>query len=347
MTPKETDFPVDGRHTSYGSDASGLICGYVFSPKHKARAVDSASALEWLKLRPGADGFEFIWLHLSLSNATAEKWMAEHLALPEHFFETLREGPGATRVEHEADSLIAVINDVVYDFSYDASQISTVWMCVQHHCVTSARRQPLRSVDRLRLAVKAGDDFSSPVSLLVHLLRDQADVLQKIERNAASKVDDIEDKLLTGRLKTLRGTLGSLRRLFVRLRRLLAPEPASLFRLLNRPPAWFLGDDARELREATEESSAVLNDIAALQERTKLLQEELTTHTTEETNRSIFVLTIVTVLALPINIVTGLLGMNVGGIPLADAPHGFWIVLAIIFNITCVAVWLVYKSQRD
>ena len=47
MIPKETDFPVDGRHTSCGSDASGMIFGYVFSPKHKARAVDSASALEW------------------------------------------------------------------------------------------------------------------------------------------------------------------------------------------------------------------------------------------------------------------------------------------------------------
>ncbi len=70
-------------------------------------------------------------------------------------------------------------------------------------------------------------------------------------------------------------------------------------------------------------------------------------HTTEQTNRSIFVLTIVTVLALPINIVTGLLGMNVGGIPMADAPYGFWIVLGIIFNITFVAVWWVCRSQRD
>jgi zinc transporter len=179
------------------------------------------------------------------------------------------------------------------------------------------------------------------------LLRDQSDVLQKIERDSATKVDHIEDKLLAGRLKATRGTLGSLRRLFVRLRRLLAPEPASLFRLLNRPPAWFMKDDARDLREATEESSAVLSDIAALQERTKLLQEELTTHTTEQTNRSIFVLTIVTVLALPINIVTGLLGMNVGGIPLAESPNGFWMVLGVIFNITLMAVWLVYKNQRD
>jgi zinc transporter len=207
--------------------------------------------------------------------------------------------------------------------------------------------QPLRSVDRLRVAVKAGEDFASPVSLLVHLLRDQADVLQKIERDSASKVDQIEDNLLKGRVNTTRGTLGSLRRLFVRLRRLLAPEPATLFRLLNRPPAWFMKDDARELREATEESSAVLNDLAVLQERTKLLQEEIAAHTTEQTNRSLFLLTIVTVLALPINIIAGLFGMNVGGIPLAQEPHGFWVVVAIIAIFTGVAGWVAFKKQRN
>jgi zinc transporter len=344
--PIHGDADIKNSGAAYGSDASGLIWGYLFTSEGQAQAMDSVTALEWLKPRQTLDDTEFIWLHFSLSNASAEKWMSENLHLPETFFETLREGTGSTRVEQDEDNLIAVINDVMYDFSYDASQIAAVWMCVQHNCIISARRQPLRSVDRLRLAVKAGGDFASPASLLVHLLRDQADVLQKIERDSSSKVDQIEDSLLAGRVSATRGTLGSLRRLFVRLRRLLAPEPATLFRLLNRPPVWFKPDDARELREATEESSAVLNDLAALQERTKLLQEEIAVHTTEQTNRSVFVLTIVTVLALPINIVAGLLGMNVGGIPMAQEPHGFLIVVAIIAMVTCVAGWFAFRKQR-
>jgi zinc transporter len=347
QTTRNAGADLKNMEVSYGSDASGLICGYIFKSGTNAHAIDSVAALEWMKARHERDDLEFVWLHFSLSNASAEKWMGEHLFLPEHFFETLHEGTGSTRVEQEEDSLIAVINDVMYDFSFDASQIASVWMCVQHNCVISARMQPLRSVDRLRVAVKAGEDFASPVSLLVHLLRDQADVLQKIERDSASKVDQIEDNLLKGRVNTTRGTLGSLRRLFVRLRRLLAPEPATLFRLLNRPPAWFMKDDARELREATEESSAVLNDLAVLQERTKLLQEEIAAHTTEQTNRSLFLLTIVTVLALPINIIAGLFGMNVGGIPLAQEPHGFWVVVAIIAIFTGVAGWVAFKKQRN
>ncbi|MDR3391712.1 MAG: transporter [Sulfuriferula sp.] len=338
---------LHGAETAGDADVSGLICGYVFSPGTQTRAIDIPAALHWLQSARETDSREFVWLHFSRSNANAEKWMRSHLALPDHYFETLLEGPGSTRIEQADNCLIAVVNDVIYDFSYDASQIATLWMCVDNRLVVSTRLHPLRSIDRLRVSVKGGEQFESPVSLLSHLLRDQADVLQQIEREASLRVDDIEDTLLAGRMDVKRGTLGALRRVFVRLRRLLAPEPGALFRLLSRPPSWFNEHDAQEFRAATEEFSAVLNDLTALQERTKLLQEEIVAHTTEQTNRSVFMLTVVTVLALPINIIAGLLGMNVGGIPLAQNPHGFWVIAAIVATFTAIAGWYVFLKRRD
>jgi zinc transporter len=345
--PKTVALAAKPGSTTYGSDATGLIHGYLFTPGGVAQALDSVAALAWLQASRPEDSQDFIWLHFNLSNLQSAKWLGEHLSLPEEYFDTLTEGPGSTRVEHADDSLIVVINDVTYDFSYDVSQISTLSMCVQRNCVVSARLHPLRSVDRLRVAVKAGENFASPVSLLVHLLRDQADVLQQIQREAATRVDGIEDTLLSGRMNAKRSTLGALRRVFVRLRRLLAPEPGTLFRLLNRPPDWFEEDDAQELRAATEEFSAVLNDLAALQERTKLLQEEIVAHTTEQTNRSLFMLTIATVVALPINIIAGLFGMNVGGIPWNQDPNGFWFVVAIVAIFMIIAGWYSFFKQRD
>ena len=133
----------------------------------------------------------------------------------------------------------------------------------------------------------------------------------------------------------------------VRLRRLLAPEPGALFRLLNQPPDWIPEEDVQELRHSTEEFSAVLADTAALQERIKLLQEEIAAKVNEETNRSVFVLTMVTVMALPINLIAGLLGMNVGGIPLAEHPEGFWIVVGVIASATLLAAVWVFRQRRD
>jgi zinc transporter len=152
--------------------------------------------------------------------------------------------------------------------------------------------------------------------------------------------------MLSERLAPQRAALGTLRRVLVRLQRLLVPEPAALFRLLRQPPAWVTADDTDELRQSTEEFALVIQDLQALQERIKLLQEEMAAQIGEQTNRSVFTLTVVTVLALPINIIAGLLGMNVGGIPLAEDGHGFLKIGLIVATFTALACWYAFRKKK-
>ncbi len=133
-------------------------------------------------------------------------------------------------------NLIAVINDVDYDFERKKPlKVATLWLNVGARCLLSVRSLSLRSVNQLRLAVEAGEAFHGPMSLLIHRLQEQADVLLGIVGNSAQITNTVEETLLSGQLPT-RASLGGIRRDLVRLRRLLAPEPASLFRLINRPP---------------------------------------------------------------------------------------------------------------
>ncbi len=143
-------------------------------------------------------------------------------------------------------------------------------------------------------------------------------MLVHIVRDATAQVDIIEDRMIGHTVMSGRSKLGSLRRTLVRLQRLLAPEPAALFRLLNRPPTWMGADDVTDLRQSAEELAAAVADSAALGERVRLLQEELVALVNEQTSRTLFVLTIVTVVALPLTIIPGFFGMNVGGVPLAQ-----------------------------
>lgn len=334
--------------STYGADSSGLIYGFQFGALGDGIPVDTDQALQWLHARADNSPDEgFVWLHFNLSQTATAQWMQTHLQLSDLFYESLKDGSRSTRVELDDEMLVAVVNDVHYDFAFEPADISTLWLSVGPRLVVSARLQPLRSIDRLRDAVRRGTRLPSSVALLVHLMHDQGDVLVSIVRNTTTRVDTIEDQLLAGRLNTKRAGLGGLRRLLVRLQRLLAPEPAALFRLLHKPPAWIGEDDLQDLRQSTEEFTVALSDMAALQERIKSLQEEVASRVAEANNRSLFVLTIVTVLALPINIIAGLLGMNVGGIPWADHPHGFWIVVGIIVSFTAIAGWFALRKQQD
>ena len=333
--------------TEFLATQSGLVWAYRLDRRGGAVPVAAPELLPALQSHQLEEKDDLLWLHFNLSQAATEHWLKDHASLPAEFFEALYLGSRSTRVELIDDGLVVVVNDVLHGFSFDPSEISTLWMYVTPHIVISARRKPLKSVDRLRHSVQCGALITSTVELLTRLLRDQADVLMSIVRDAVARVDKVEDQLLAGRLDSKRENLGSLRRVLVRLQRLMAPEPAALFRLLQRPPAWIAEDDLQDLRQSSEEFSAVLVDMASLQERIKLLQEEIAAMINEKSSRNLYTLTVLTVLALPINLVAGLFGMNVGGIPFADHEAGFWMVLGLLAAFITSAAWLIIRRRTE
>jgi zinc transporter len=101
----------------YASDFSGIVCGFRFAPDSAGVPIDSSGALEWLAQSTAERAVDdFVWLHFDLANGASERWMRTQLDLPDAFFETLREGSHSTRIEHQEGALLAVINDVMFNF---------------------------------------------------------------------------------------------------------------------------------------------------------------------------------------------------------------------------------------
>src|SRR5262245_20278093 len=328
-----------------GPDQGGPIWGYHFVPDQPARSITSEQAVQFLTAPSPCPPNEFLWLHFSLSNVASEPWLKKYLTLPDTFYESLQSDVDATHLEQDADSLVARIHDVLFDFTFDAP-VATSSLCVKPRVLVSAHARPWRSIEQLRAAVQAGQVFRSPIEILARLLRDQANVLVDIVRKSKKRVGPLEEQLLAKRISVSRSELGSLRRMLVRLQRLLAPEPAAFFRLLNQPPGWISQDELQNLQQAAEKFSTAISDTAALVDRVKQLQEELAALVSEQTNRTLFLLTMVTVLALPINLVAGLFGMNVGGIPLNQHPYGFFLVLSPLLILTTLLAYWAFVRRR-
>ncbi|MGE5209359.1 MAG: transporter [Alphaproteobacteria bacterium] len=329
-----------------GSNPDGPIWGYHFAPNQPARSITSEAAIQFLTAPGPSPPGEFLWLHFSLSNVASEPWLRRYLNLPDSFYEALHTEVDSTRLEQDGDSLVARIHDVLFDFTFNAP-VSSTSLCIKPRALVSAHVRPWRSIEKLRAAVDAGHVFRSPIEVLSTLLRDQANVLVDIIRKSTKRVDPMEEGLLAKRISVSRSELGALRRMLVRLQRLLAPEPAAFFRLLNRPPDWIAEEELQDLHQAADKFSSAIGDAANLVERVKQLQEELSALVNEQTSRTLFVLTVVTVLALPINLVAGLFGMNVGGIPLSQHPYGFFLVVAPLLILTAFLAYWGLGRRRD
>lgn len=328
-------------------DHPALICGYCFD----ADGVGQALELHPGQVEDGTTGpaEQFHWWHFNAAHVGAEQWLRAHLEPEqvERCLSAIFQGRRSSRLEVIDDALVAVLNDVELDLAPgDAIEIASLWLMITPTRMISVRAKPLRSIDRLRLAVRNRARFQTPLALAVHLLRDQGDVLLEVLRKVATQVDTVEDQVHAERISDQRKQLGALRRDLLRLQRLLAPEPAALFRLLKRPPTELQSQDWDDLQQATEELALILREVATQQERIKLLQEEIASALNERTDRTLFMLTAVTVVALPMNVIAGLFGMNVGGIPFGDDKAGFWSMVLLVLVASALVGWALFRGRR-
>ena len=322
-----------------------LIHAHLFSGNGIGKQIDANSALEWIKNTNNTTS-EFIWLHFSSPHGIDKNWL-QYIELPIAFKGVLHNEGRSSRVSHSRHGLFAVLNDVAYDPTHRKHlEVSTLWVSIRQRWLLSAWDNPLRSIEQLLALISAEKSFPDPMTVVIQLLSHQADVLTDIVRNISNTTNGIEEKLAAGELPK-RASLGGMRRDLVRLQRLLAPEPSSLFRLLSRPPKWVKEEDTDYLHLATENFSVALRDMANLQDRVALLEDEIMARVGERTNRSIFILTSATVIALPMTIVAAMFGMNVGGLPLKDSNDAFFYIFALSAMFTLAVSWLVFRLLKD
>ncbi|WP_373538798.1 CorA family divalent cation transporter [Chamaesiphon sp.] len=301
-------------------DHHGLICGFGL------RSQLPPQQLEWRTLTAAlTEPYETVWLHFNLADVRARNWIATCDRIPQVARELLLTAEPHIQLEVLAEGFVSVLGDLHYDFDADPDNLGLLRMYVAPGWVISVRGRPLKAIDRLRVSLLHGAQIETSLDLMVHFLQHVTEIFGNVIVNLRAVVDEIEDRVLNGDFQEQRSEIGILRRRLARLRRHLNGNRQALTQyLLPRLPIWCRDTDVVELRRDLERLDAVMQDLELVQERARLLQEEMAGRLQETLNRNLYVLSIVTTIFLPVTLVTGIFGMNVGGVPWTQEPIGFW-----------------------
>jgi zinc transporter len=170
----------------------------------------------------------------------------------------------------------------------------------------------------------------SPADLVARLGLRASDRLEPLIERLGDQLDGIEEGLMAERGSEFRARLASLRRNLISFRRLIWPLRDVLNTLEIEDLSFFTARDRLRLREASARSGRLGDELQALSERAVLVHEQILDTRADQMNKIMLLLTAVTVILLPLTVISGILGMNVAGIPYADNPHAFWVVATIL-----------------
>ena len=315
--------------SSYGS---GLICGFQLAGP---TACDEQTS--------GADDDSPRWLHFNLSDSRAREWLKRQTKLPDDARDALLGGDLRIRLDVLPGSITAVLGDLFHDFDDDPERVGTIRLYLDRQVMLSGRTHPLKAADVLRRELAHSHEPTTTLGLFQLLIERLADSIGQVVRQLNEQVDAAEDRILAGKHAGQGTPLGNLRRLVARLRRLVVANRAALTSLPSRVTGLYDADERQDLRTAIERLEAVGQDLDLVQERARLLQEEIAARVGEATNRNLFVLSIATTTLLPITLITGIWGMNLGGLPFANNPRGFEFVMVGIVTAVLLALSLLRR----
>jgi zinc transporter len=316
------------------ADSHGLICAFALAP---LEPIEREAVHQIEPDRP-------IWLHFNLADRRARDWLSEEAQLPEQAREALLEDDTHVHVQTWPSGFVAVLRDLEHRTSGSESRFSTFAVFVDARRIVSVRRHPLETFDRLRHELSTGLELPSTVALFEHLIECLAETFEQLVDKLATTVEEAEDSILAGHSKEQGTELRQVRWLLARVRREARANRGSLVRLPSHLPACG-ADRQQSLAAAVDRFAGVAQDLELVEERARLMQEEIAGRLGEATNRNLYLLSTVTVALLPITLITGIFGMNVGGLPWMNDPHGFAHTMLIIGVAVGIALWVISRTQ--
>ena len=288
----------------------------------------------------------FVWLHLDLVHSRAKQWIAQCTQLPAEAQALFQSQDDHQRLYHNRDFAWGVTFDQIREVDSRADEIGMLHWIIGEGFLITGRRQALQATRLTRDALEAGYRATSPVMLferiIEYVIEDVAEDVMQLTEDA----DSVEDHILEDRIGNEARRLGLIRRRTVKLHRQLNGLH-HLFRRFSETAS------ARTAPETVKSAASrllhhvdtMMTDVQIVQQRARLLQDEIAARLTAQTNEQLYVLSILTATFMPATLITGLFGVNTKGLPFGDDEMGF-VYVVIISVLAALAIYLLLRRRK-
>lgn len=280
------------------------------------------------------------WLHLDYSQPEMQRWLSDTDLLHDEARESLLGESNRPKLVKINGGMLLTLRTINGNEGQRPEQMVALRFFIDEHKVISTRRRHVGGVVTLQRQLAAGLGPLNCGDWLVAMC-------EALTEETGDYIDDLQERIAQMEEDTLaqqlphRQELSHIRRQLIVLRRYLAPQRDLYARIAKEKIPWLEADDQRRLEEIGERLGRWLDDLNASLFRADMMSEEINAHHAEQLNRRTYLMSLFAMIFLPISALTGLFGVNLGGIPGADNPWGFDIfVLLLVGTVAGLAVWL-------
>ncbi len=233
--------------------------------------------------------------------------------------------------------LFAVLHFPIYDKNVQRLNAGELDVFIGHDYVVTIPHGALHPVTRLFARCEEDDAYREQLfargsgRLLYDILDDLFDYCFPILDKIAHKLDGIEDEMFEGRSQEVVRDISNVKQEIISYRKIIKPERSTL-RVLERRVETFLPEDLEDyfddIVDSAERIWDLLDNYKEVVDGLESTNESVLTHRQNDVLR---LLTVFTVIVLPLTLLTGVFGMNVA-LPGEGTREAFWVIVAALLR---------------
>ncbi|GLR09267.1 zinc transporter ZntB [Mixta theicola] len=280
------------------------------------------------------------WLHLNYTHRGSAEWLSSTPLIPDAVRDALAGDSMRPRVNRLGDGFMITLRSVNRNSDSRPEQLVAIRVFINDKLIVSTRRRKVNAIDEVLSELQNGNGPVDGGSWLVELCDVLTDHTSEFIEDLQDKIIELEDALMDQRVPA-RGELALLRKQLIVMRRYMTPQRDVYARLASEKLGWMDDSERRRMQEISDRLGRGLDDLAASVARTAVLADEIASVMQEAMNRRTYTMSLLAMIFLPTTFLTGLFGVNLGGIPGAESHYGFAIFcLMLVLLVVGVSLWL-------
>ncbi len=319
----------------------GMIHALVLDGNGGARSLSSSEVQSW------APEQGELWLHIDYAAADAKEWLFKDSAIDETVIDFLLNSESRPRFSMLNDGAMFAwrgINPKI-EVLDDSDDLVALRLWKQGQRLVSTRHRHFHAVSEVCTLLAEGKGPKSISELLIKIVDKTVSLISSHVDELEDRMSELEEIVIDDGNQSLRSNISSIRRQIIALRRYFSPQKDALSRFVVERLDWLTDESRMELRETVDRMTRAVEGLEALKERASVAQEELQNKISEELNNRMYVLSVITAVFLPLGFLTGLFGINIGGMPGIEDPSAFKL-FVIVLTVLVVIQLVLFRWKK-
>jgi len=292
---------------------------------------------------PSAD--TILWLHLCAISPKTRQWLETETDLDQTMIDAMLAEDTRPRVLKRNNEMLVNIRGMNLLDPDNQERMISIRMWFKDNVIITTRRRDILAIEELKSLIEGGNGPGSMGDFLIMITERVYARMESHIEVLDDCVSRVEEKIALGPGQDVARDIAKIRRRNTEFRRYIIPQKLVLEQLIKSNVQWLTEENNESLIESHDEVTRYTEDLNDIHVRAQILNEEIRHLQAGQLNKTTFMFSVVATIFLPLTFFTGLMGINVGGMPGLDHNAGFWIVVGFCVLIFIALIFLFRKRH--